>query len=124
MKIETRMDHATVPSGAPVVVHVLLTLTAPMVSGDKRRPRLNIAAVIDRSGSMEGPPLAYAKQSVMLLLDQLGPEDRFSLVAFDHEVIPLVEGVRTSDKTQIKSIVDQLQVQGQNESERWMDQGH
>ncbi len=61
---------------------------------------------------MSGEPLDYAKQSVRLLLDQLGPDDRFSLVAYDDEVLPLVEGARTNDKTQLKSMVDQIESGG------------
>ncbi|MGY8688537.1 MAG: VWA domain-containing protein [Verrucomicrobiales bacterium] len=112
MKIDARLDHGVIPAGAPTVVHILLTLTAPNASKDTQRPRLNIAAVIDRSGSMDGAPLDYAKQSVRLLLDQLGPDDRFSLVVYDDEVLPLVEGVRTNDKTQLKSIVEQIETGG------------
>lgn len=105
MKIEARFDYSIVPAGTPVVVHVLLTLAAPKAAANVRRPRLNIAAVIDRSGSMDGEPLDYAKQAVSLLVDQLGPEDRFSLVVYDDAVLPLVEGVRTNDRTQIKRLI-------------------
>ncbi len=108
MKIDVRFDHSQVPAGAPTMVHVLLTLSAPQAQHSKPRPHLNIAAVIDRSGSMSGKPLEYAKQSVKILLDQLGPHDRFSLVAYDEEVLPLIEGSRTADRTQAKHTVDQI----------------
>lgn len=109
MNITTRMDHARVPAGAPNIVHVLVTITAPDQTDGKTRPQLNLAAVIDRSGSMEGRKLEAAKESLRLLLDQLGPQDRFSLVAFDNEVYPLVEGVRVKDKTEIREVIDRIQ---------------
>ncbi len=112
MKIETRMDQANVPAGAPNIVHVLLTVTAPDQAQGKPRPQLNIAAVIDRSGSMQGKKLEFAKAAVSQLLDQLGPQDRFSLVAFDDEVLPLVEGVRTNDKTESQEFIARIEAGG------------
>lgn len=49
-----------------------------------RRPPLNIALVLDRSGSMQSEnKLDYAKQAALALLDRLRPGDVLSLVAFD-----------------------------------------
>jgi Ca-activated chloride channel family protein len=112
MKIEARFDHAVVPVGTSSIVHILLTMTAPEPVSGTPRPDLNIAAVIDRSGSMEGDKLAYAKESVRILLDQLAPKDSFSLVAFDDQVLPLVESSRSADRTAAKEIVDQIDVGG------------
>jgi len=112
MKIECRLDHATVPAGAPNLVHILVTLTAPELQTGTKRPDLNIAVVLDRSGSMSGDKLEYAKKSVRVLLDHLGPRDRLSLVAFDNDVLPLVEGVRGGDTTEIAHVVDGITTGG------------
>jgi Ca-activated chloride channel family protein len=112
MKLDYRFDHAVVPPGAPGIVHILMTLCAPSTTNAHKRPDLNIAAVIDRSGSMSGEPLEYAKQAVSVLLDQLGPRDRFSLVAFDDDVLPLVAGSDEVDKTHLKSIVGTIEPRG------------
>ena len=57
---------------------------APMRSG-KRLP-LNLALVLDRSGSMSGEPLETAKQAIVAALRQLHAQDRVSVVSFDDEV--------------------------------------
>jgi Ca-activated chloride channel family protein len=47
-----------------------------------RRPPVNIALVVDTSGSMEGRAIEEARRASLALLDTLGNEDRFSLVAY------------------------------------------
>jgi Ca-activated chloride channel family protein len=44
------------------------------------------AIVLDRSGSMEGAPLAQARKAIEACLASLSPEDQFGLVAFDDRI--------------------------------------
>ena len=64
-----------------LVVHVV----APRPANPTRVP-IDLALVLDRSGSMAGDELALAKAGVRTALDLLRPEDRANLVAYDHEV--------------------------------------
>jgi Ca-activated chloride channel homolog len=57
---------------------------APQRSGN--RLPLNLALVLDRSGSMSGEPLETAKQAIVAALRQLHAQDRVSVVSFDDEV--------------------------------------
>lgn len=45
-----------------------------------------LVLVLDRSGSMDGPPLKQARKALEACLGALAPDDRFSLVAFDDKV--------------------------------------
>jgi hypothetical protein len=49
-----------------------------------RFPR-SVVFMFDRSGSMTGDPIRYAKAALLNGLHMLGPEDKFTVVAFDHE---------------------------------------
>lgn len=51
-----------------------------------RRAPINIALVLDRSGSMAGPPLAAAQEAAARFVGFLGPADRLSVVIFDEQV--------------------------------------
>ncbi len=45
-----------------------------------------VVFVVDRSGSMEGEKMVSASQACGLLLEALGPEDRFAILAFDDQL--------------------------------------
>ncbi|RAL21528.1 hypothetical protein DL240_11740 [Lujinxingia litoralis] len=46
------------------------------------RPRLNVALVLDRSGSMAGEPMAKARQAAASFVERLEEGDRVSVIAF------------------------------------------
>ncbi|TXD38419.1 VWA domain-containing protein [Lujinxingia vulgaris] len=48
----------------------------------ERRPALNVALVLDRSGSMGGEPMAQARNAAARFLERLQPGDRVSVVSF------------------------------------------
>jgi Ca-activated chloride channel family protein len=54
-----------------------------------RRAPINVALVLDRSGSMSGQPLEAAKDAAERFVSFLAPQDRLSVVAFDDTVTTL-----------------------------------
>ena len=70
LKIEPR--RAALVAGEPNSFEVLVTVTAPpMPAATPRRGRLNLALVLDRSGSMSGLPLDEAVKCARFVIDQL-----------------------------------------------------
>jgi Ca-activated chloride channel family protein len=65
---------------------LLATITAPRAIAERPRPPVNLAIVLDRSGSMSGDKLRVAKAAVEEAIGRLGPDDRFSVVAYDDVV--------------------------------------
>ncbi len=58
---------------------------------------LNLAVVVDASGSMSGAPIAAAKAGVEQLAQRLAPDARLSLVSFDDEPTVHLSGLRLSE---------------------------
>lgn len=78
----------------------------------KRAP-LNLSVVIDRSGSMTGRKLEQAKQAAEMLVDQLRPEDVFSLVMYDTEVDVLAPAQPVGkDRSEFKRIIRNIRAGG------------
>ncbi len=70
---------------------VLVRVKAPAAPTPAARSKaLNLALVIDRSGSMSGRPLEEAKRCVSMIIDRLGPEDRAAVVTYDSVVETIV----------------------------------
>jgi Ca-activated chloride channel family protein len=68
---------------------LLLTITAPPArpaATGRRRPPLNLALVIDRSGSMAGTKLSHARKAARFLAAELTGRDRLAIVSFDSHV--------------------------------------
>ncbi|MCY1061874.1 VWA domain-containing protein [Nannocystis sp. SCPEA4] len=57
------------------------------------RPPLDLAVVLDRSGSMAGEKLLAVKQATLDLLKELRPHDHLTLIAYDDEVEVLTERI-------------------------------
>ena len=74
------------------------------VPNAQRRP-LNVALVIDRSGSMAGAPLRYALQAAADFVDRLTADDRLSIVVYDDAVDTLLDAQLVTDKAAIKSML-------------------
>lgn len=85
------------------------TPSLPGVSTSGPRAPLNLCLVLDRSGSMEGAPLEYAKQACNQLVDLLAPTDILSIVVFDEIVEVLMPPQRCTDKMAIKAGIAQIQ---------------
>jgi Ca-activated chloride channel homolog len=81
------------------------------------KPRETIF-VIDNSGSMEGPSMAQAKDSLIFGLSQLKPGDLFNVIRFDDTMDQMFPSAVSADKENIdaaKTFVSNLQASGGTE---------
>src|SRR5512133_3389781 len=85
MKTNARFTFQKVRFDEPKDLHLVVSLDAPAIDWQARRPAICVLPVIDVSGSMDGDKLHYAKQSVLKLIDHLAPGDWCGVVTFtDH----------------------------------------
>lgn len=85
--------------------------------GDRRSadpPPLNIALVIDASGSMSGGKLEAAKEAALGLAKRLTKRDRLTVVSFASDIIVHLDAVRvTKDNTaKIRKEITRLETRG------------
>lgn len=63
-----------------------------------KRVPLNLSIVIDRSGSMEGDKIKYAREAAIYIIEQLKPEDRVSVIAYDDHITLIQASTTVTDK--------------------------
>ena len=85
-ELTARTERALVRASAPSTRHALVEIAAPRLPRRAARVPVNLALVLDRSGSMGGGKFELARRAVEQALAQLHPEDRFALVVYDDEV--------------------------------------
>ena len=106
--------------GGPVVVRALLrvTGTAPDTEG---RPRIGVAFVIDRSGSMDGDRLEAARLAAARGVQRFHPDDVVSAVAFDDEVTEIAPPATAASQAGLVDALLAIQSGGStNLSGGWM----
>jgi Ca-activated chloride channel family protein len=84
-------------------------------SDDARRAPMNLAIVLDRSGSMEGAKLEKARQAAAMAVDKLGDDDIFSLVTYDDQTDLLIPPDRVGGRDhreELKARIHRIQAGG------------
>lgn len=95
IRIEARKPGLIV--GQDNYIEALIRIRVPALpeAAVPSRPALNLAFVIDRSGSMSGQPLREACRCTMEMLKRLTPRDRAAVVVYDDKPEILIESRAT-----------------------------
>ncbi|MFF3441239.1 von Willebrand factor type A domain-containing protein [Streptosporangium sp. NPDC002721] len=116
------MDGARTPGNGTALLRV--GLQTRRASAEARRPA-NLTFVVDVSGSMsESGRLDLVREALHKLVDQLGPGDHVSLVAFSDEAEVVLSMTPATDKEKLHAAVERLAVQGSTNLEAGLTSGY
>jgi Ca-activated chloride channel family protein len=113
MKIELSFEYPQYAASQIYHTLGLFSIVAPKLTG-KKRPKVNILAVVDVSGSMTGDKLLYTKKSLAKLMQHLQDGDNLGILTFANTVQTLVPmaPVGQTGRERIESAIRNMNAQG------------
>jgi Ca-activated chloride channel family protein len=111
--VDARLSHRLLKEGASQKVYLRIGIKgAPGPSNETRTP-LNIALVVDRSGSMRGDKMVKAREAAIMAVDRMGANDIASVVVFDHQVDVLQPAQPMTSHSAIRNQIARVDARGQ-----------
>jgi len=111
MKIIANLDRRLVESASTSERYLRVQVIAPDKTGPGSRLPLNLALIIDRSGSMAGTKLEKAKEAAIYCLRNLTGADRAAIIAYDDEVRVVSPSKPLTPETKVQMIADVRMIQ-------------
>jgi Ca-activated chloride channel homolog len=97
------------------LVYMLIEATPQGLGTTLPKLPLNLSVVVDRSSSMRGERLRQVKDALQRIVDQLSPDDYFSLVIFNDRADVIVPAQRVINRSDIKMAIGQVEAAGGTE---------
>jgi Ca-activated chloride channel family protein len=112
IRLETRLANPVMKGGEAARNYLRIALQGCKPEPSENRTPVNVAFVIDRSGSMYGPRIAQAREAAIMAINRLQPNDIASVVIFDQSVDVLVPAQHVTDPNQIADYVRLVNARG------------
>lgn len=112
VKVRSTLGQSTIVAGETEKVYLRISLEGIPLPTSERRTPVNVALVIDRSGSMGGNKIQQAKEASIMALNRLSIDDFAAVVAYNHEVDVIVPATRVAGHREMAADIRRLRSNG------------
>lgn len=112
VRVTVDLDRTVLPANEANRSVVKIGLDCLQLPRREGRAPVNLALVIDRSGSMSGDKIARAREAALELVARLAPDDIVSLIAYDSSVETLVPAQRLREADGLEAAIRGLDARG------------
>jgi Ca-activated chloride channel family protein len=111
VELDVQMSTPLILAGSPRKAYVRIALTG-LDTGRHQRPPVNVAIVLDRSGSMLGRKIEAARRAAIAAIDRLRDDDIVSVVTYQNTVDVLVPATKLYDRESVRNAIRQIRSGG------------
>ena len=112
LKVEPESGAVLAGKAQNIAVKVSLTGGQFEKSRESERPAINLAIVIDRSGSMMGDKIVKAREAAVTAVNMLSDRDIVSVIIFDHDTEVLIPAQSAANREAITAKIRGVQARG------------
>ena len=113
VKLKVELDRKVLPAGKTERAVLKISLDPEQVIREEaNRPPVNLAIVLDRSGSMSGDKLEQAKEAAIQAIRRMGAKDKISIVAYSNHAEIIASAQSAKDAEKLVNLVRQLKANG------------
>ncbi|MDR2862722.1 MAG: VWA domain-containing protein [Puniceicoccales bacterium] len=109
VELRVELDRSVLPANTKDKAVIKISLDGLRLERRENRPPVNLAMVLDRSGSMNGEKIIQAREAAIEAVRRLATDDIVSLIAFDDRVETLIPATRVGDLRNIEERIRRIQ---------------
>ena len=106
IQVRSELSSPIILEGTPETNYLKVSLSGQNVDSKKRVP-INLAIVIDKSGSMSGQRIEKAREAAILAVNMLNENDTLSIVAYDSKARVIVPATKVDNKLRIIGLINE-----------------
>jgi len=123
VSLQVGVTNPVLPANKTQKTYVKVALTGIKTLPNTDRSPINIALVLDKSGSMQGSRIQAAKQAAIMAIDSLQGNDIVSVISYDNFVQVVVPATKASNKYSIRQKINALTANGSTALYAGVEQG-